>query len=83
MLLNSRQPVLPHLSFDGIGQMKSGKFSTDHLLNYRYDNSLRLAKTKATIGTQDDFENVYSYNTFGELVEILQTSIKIYLRHKP
>jgi hypothetical protein len=36
---------------------------------------MRLAKTKATIGDNDDFENSYSYNTFNELVEIAQVGI--------
>jgi hypothetical protein len=36
---------------------------------------MRLAKTKATIGDDDDFENSYSYNTFNELVGITQFDI--------
>jgi hypothetical protein len=36
---------------------------------------MRLAKTKAAIGDNDDFENSYSYNTFNELVEITQVGI--------
>jgi RHS repeat-associated protein len=50
-----------------------GSSSQSVTLNYRYNNSMRLAKTTTTIGDDDDFENVYSYNTFNELVGISQT----------
>ncbi|MDR0391438.1 MAG: hypothetical protein LBH59_06000, partial [Planctomycetaceae bacterium] len=44
------------------------------LLSYSYDFSSRLARTKAKIGQEDDFENIYSYNAFDELTGITQTA---------